>query len=129
MSILGKMIGVRAIFLLWVAELLGRVTEVGDKVTKFKVGDICAVGCFIDACLDCANCKDGEEQYCMKGMTGTYNGTKQHGRVGGNQETKTAGGYSAAHTVHEILSCTSPREWIWPKLHPFFALELPCLVL
>jgi len=82
-------------------ELLGRVTEIGSQVTKFKVGDICAVGCFIDACLNCVNCLKGDEQYCMLGMTGTYNGVKKHGRVGGNQETKTAGGYSASHTVHE----------------------------
>ena len=80
-------------------KLLGRVVEVGSKVTKFKVGDTCAVGCFIDACLDCVNCKRGDEQYCVKGMTGTYNGDKKHGRVGGNQTTKTAGGYSAANTV------------------------------
>ena len=57
--------------------------QVGDKVTKFKVGDNCAVGCFIDACLDCTNCYKGDEQYCIKGMTGTYNGDKKHGRVGG----------------------------------------------
>ena len=36
------------------------------------VGDICAVGCFIDACLECSNCKKGDEQYCLEGMTGTY---------------------------------------------------------
>jgi len=82
-------------------ELLGRVVEVGSKVTKFKVGDAVGVGCFIDACLDCVNCEKGDEQYCLKGMTGTYNGEKKHGRCGGNQETRTAGGYSASHTVHE----------------------------
>ena len=42
-------------------ELLGTVTEVGAKVTKFKVGDTVGVGCFIDACLDCAMCKAGME--------------------------------------------------------------------
>ena len=93
-------------------KLLGRVVEVGSKVTKFKVGDTCAVGCFIDACLDCVNCKRGDEQYCVKGMTGTYNGDKKHGRVGGNQTTKTAGGYSAANTVigqfydHALITVT-----------------------
>lgn len=46
-------------------------------------------------------CKDGNEQYCYKGMTGTYNGAKKHGRVGGNQDTKTFGGYSASNVVHE----------------------------
>ena len=52
-------------------------------MTKFKVGDAVGVGCFIDACLDCVNCEKGDEQYCLKGMTGTYNGEKKHGRCGG----------------------------------------------
>ena len=52
-------------------------------MTKFKVGDNVGVGCFIDACLDCVNCEKGDEQYCLKGMTGTYNGEKKHGRCGG----------------------------------------------
>jgi len=82
-------------------ELLGKVVEVGAKVTKFKVGDHVGVGCFVDSCKDCANCNDGNEQYCLKGMTGTYNGTKQWGRVGGNQDTKTFGGYSGSNCVHE----------------------------
>jgi len=99
-------------------ELLGRVTEVGEKVTKFKVGDICAVGCFIDACLECYNCKKGDEQYCIEGMTGTYNGTKKYGRVGGNQETKTAGGYSAANTVHEDFVIKIPEGMDLEKTAP-----------
>ena len=73
-------------------------------MTKFKVGDVCAVGCFVDACLDCPSCKGGDEQYCIKGQTLTYNGDKTHGRVGGNQSTKTAGGYSAANTVLTLSS-------------------------
>ena len=74
-------------------------------MTKFKVGDVCAVGCFVDACLDCPSCKGGDEQYCIKGQTLTYNGDKTHGRVGGNQSTKTAGGYSAANTVIYRVIC------------------------
>jgi uncharacterized zinc-type alcohol dehydrogenase-like protein len=65
-------------------ELLGKVVEVGAKVTKFKVGDNVGVGCFIDACLDCPRCKEGEEQYCDGGMVFTYNGDKIHSRIGGN---------------------------------------------
>jgi len=93
------------------------------------VGDICAVGCFIDSCLKCVNCQKGDEQYCLEGMTGTYNGVKKHGRVGGNQETRTAGGYSASHTVHEDFVCKIPEAWIWKKLHPFFVLALLCTAL
>lgn len=70
-------------------ELLGKVVEVGSKVTKVKVGDHVGVGCFIDSCLDCPRCKEGDEQYCDKGMTGTYAGEKIHGRVGGNQDSLT----------------------------------------
>jgi len=99
-------------------ELLGRVVEVGPKVTKFKVGENCAVGCFVDSCRDCEMCKDGDENYCLNGMTGTYNGDKKHGRVPGNQDTKTQGGYTCSNVVHEDyvikipegmdLSLTSP---------------------
>lgn len=87
---------------------MGKVVEVGSKVTKVKVGDNVGVGCFIDACLDCPRCKEGDEQYCDKGMTGTYGGDKKHGRVGGNQETKTCGGYSASNVVHEHFVCKIP---------------------
>lgn len=69
-------------------EILGRVLEIGEGVTKVKVGDIVGVGCFIDSCLDCPSCDAGDENYCYKGQTGTYNGDKKHGRVGGNQVTK-----------------------------------------
>ena len=55
-------------------ELCGKVTEVGKSVTKFKVGDIVGVGCISDSCLDCKCCNEGDENYCMKGMTGTYGG-------------------------------------------------------
>jgi len=99
-------------------ELLGRVVEVGSKVTKFKVGDHVGVGCFIDACLGCPNCKKGDEQYCLKGMTGTYNGVKQHGRVGGNQETRTCGGYSASNTVHEDFVIKIPDGMDLTKAAP-----------
>ena len=99
-------------------ELLGKVTEIGDKVTKHKVGDIVAVGCFIDSCMNCVNCEKGDEQYCIVGMTGTYNGEKKHGRVGGNQKTRTHGGYSAANTVHEDYVLTIPDGMDLEKTAP-----------
>jgi uncharacterized zinc-type alcohol dehydrogenase-like protein len=73
-------------------ELLGVVTEVGSKVTKFKVGDHVGVGCIVDACLDCERCTEGDEQYCDKGMTMTYNNKKTHGRVPGDPNITTFGG-------------------------------------
>src|SRR5690606_30775708 len=54
-------------------EIVGKVTAVGERVQKFKTGDLAGVGCFVDSCRECENCKDGLEQYCDKGMTGTYN--------------------------------------------------------
>src|SRR6267142_4792548 len=45
-------------------EIVGRVTKVGSAVTKFKAGDIAAVGCMVDSCRQCSACKAGEEQYC-----------------------------------------------------------------
>jgi len=82
-------------------ELLGRVVEVGGKVTKVKVGDHCAVGCMVDSCLNCQWCHADEEQYCMKGSTGTYAGKRKHGRVPGNQSLPTYGGYSGSQVAHE----------------------------
>ena len=61
-------------------ELAGIVVAVGSKVTKFAVDDHVGVGCFVDSCLECAMCKRGDEQYCVKGLTGTYCAKPKHGR-------------------------------------------------
>ena len=45
-------------------EIVGRVTKVGDKVKKYKVGDLAGIGCLVDSCRECNNCKEGLEQYC-----------------------------------------------------------------
>ncbi|CAN5371108.1 NAD(P)-dependent alcohol dehydrogenase [soil metagenome] len=76
-------------------EIVGRVTAVGELVSKFKVGDIVGVGCMVDSCQHCAPCADGLEQYCENGMTGTYNGPEQG--TGAN----TYGGYSSHIVVRE----------------------------
>src|SRR6476659_1006818 len=55
-------------------EIVGLVTRIGAKVTKFKAGDKVGVGCFVDSCRDCASCHEGLEQYCERGMVATYNG-------------------------------------------------------
>ena len=65
-------------------EILGKVTEIGDKVTNYKIGDLVGCGVFVDACLECDQCKSGDDQYCLKGTVGTYNGDKKFGRVRGN---------------------------------------------
>jgi uncharacterized zinc-type alcohol dehydrogenase-like protein len=75
-------------------EVVGKVVAVGNKVTKFKVGDFAGVGCMVDSCGKCGSCHDGEEQYCDNGFTGTYNGP-----VFGGENT--FGGYSKSITVKE----------------------------
>ena len=76
-------------------EIVGRVTAVGDLVSKFKVGDVVGVGCMVDSCQHCTPCADGLEQYCDNGFTGTYNGPEQG--TGAN----TYGGYSSHMVVRE----------------------------
>jgi uncharacterized zinc-type alcohol dehydrogenase-like protein len=78
-------------------EIVGRVVNVGSAVKKFKEGDLAAVGCMVDSCRTCANCRDGEEQYCENGMTLTYNGEDKI--LGG----VTYGGYSEAIVVDEAF--------------------------
>lgn len=46
-------------------EFVGKVIAVGDKVTKFKVGDLAGIAAVTDSCLECAQCKNGDEQYCQ----------------------------------------------------------------
>lgn len=75
-------------------EIVGRVTKVGNAVSKFKVGDLAAVGCLVDSCRTCDNCKDGLEQYCTRGSVGTYNSKGKDG-------TPTYGGYSNTIVTHE----------------------------
>lgn len=76
-------------------EIVGRVSQVGDAVTKFKVGDTAGIGCFIDSCRECAGCTSGIEQYCIKGAAFTYNGTEM------DRETPTYGGYSSKYVIDE----------------------------
>ncbi len=76
-------------------EVVGRVAKVGSKVTSFKVNDLAGVGCFVDSCRTCCNCKSGEEQFCEKHVSFSYNGTEQ------DMKTPTYGGYSSQMTVDE----------------------------
>jgi uncharacterized zinc-type alcohol dehydrogenase-like protein len=76
-------------------EIVGRVSGVGPEVTRFKAGDLAAIGCLVDSCQACASCKDGLEQYCETGLTGTYNSPD---RVSGEN---TLGGYSDSVIVRE----------------------------
>lgn len=76
-------------------EIVGRVTQVGDAVSKFAAGDVAGIGCFIDSCRECLGCKNGLEQYCINGCAFTYNGTEM------DRTTPTYGGYSNKYVIDE----------------------------
>ncbi|MGO1245272.1 NAD(P)-dependent alcohol dehydrogenase [Sphingobacterium sp. JB170] len=85
-------------------EIVGRITEIGDKVTKFKVGDLVGVGCMVDSCRECESCKEGLEQFCEKGNIQTYNGHENQL----NQQT--FGGYSERVVVTEDFVLRVPEN-------------------
>ncbi|MGX5665828.1 NAD(P)-dependent alcohol dehydrogenase [Rhizobium daejeonense] len=84
-------------------EIIGRVLAVGGSVRKFRPGDIVAVGPIVDACLECAHCAAGEEQYCLNRPTLTYN---SRDRVSGDV---TYGGYSTGIVVSEEFVIRLPQ--------------------
>jgi len=75
-------------------EIAGIVSEVGPGVTRFRVGDRVGVGCMVDSCRECDNCKAGLEQYCTGGNVGTYNALDKNGEP-------TYGGYAEKIVVDE----------------------------
>lgn len=84
-------------------EIVGTVTQVGSGATKFKVGDLVAVGCLVDSCRSCKNCKDDLEQYCPQ-WVGTYGGFDKH------LNTSTHGGYSETIVVDEDFVLRVPNN-------------------
>ncbi|AKE41011.1 NADP-dependent alcohol dehydrogenase [Corynebacterium kutscheri] len=82
-------------------EIAGVVSAVGDKVTKFKVGDRVGVGCLVNSCGECEYCVAGFENNCLRGSVGTYNSTDVDGSI-------TQGGYSEKVVVNENFVCTIP---------------------
>ncbi|MFA4928479.1 MAG: NAD(P)-dependent alcohol dehydrogenase [Patulibacter sp.] len=83
-------------------EIAGVVAAVGSDVSKHAVGDRVGVGCMVDSCRECDNCKDGNEQYCLPGNTPTYGGTDRDG-------TTTQGGYSTDVVVNEDFVVRIPE--------------------
>lgn len=84
-------------------EIVGKVTKVGSGVSKYKLGDLVAVGCLVDSCRTCANCKDDLEQYCGA-WVGTYGGYDKH------LDTNTHGGYSETIVVDEAFVLSVPEN-------------------
>ena len=95
-------------------EIVGIVSAVGDHVKKFKEGDTVGVGCLVESCRECENCKEGEEQYCLNGAVYTYNVVEKE--TGNN----TYGGYSNQVVVNEDfvlhVADTLPLDKVAPLL-------------
>ena len=83
-------------------EIVGRVTAVGAEVKGFRVGDMAGVGCLVDSCRSCSECKDDLEQFCAKGAVFTYNSPDAH--LGG----MTYGGYTNVIVVDEAFVLKVP---------------------
>jgi uncharacterized zinc-type alcohol dehydrogenase-like protein len=92
-------------------EIVGKVIRVGQNVKKFKPGDLAAVGCLVDSCRTCNNCKEGLEQYCLNGSVPTYNGREKDG-------TPTYGGYSNTIVVHEDFVLRVDNKLSLPAVAP-----------
>jgi uncharacterized zinc-type alcohol dehydrogenase-like protein len=85
-------------------EIVGRVVQIGSEVSKFKVGELAAVGCMVDSCGTCPDCRDGLEQYCQHFPVFTYNSEDKH--LGG----MTLGGYSESIVVKQSFALKVPES-------------------
>jgi len=85
-------------------EIVGIVREIGTAVTKFRVGERIGVGVFVDSCRECIHCKAGLQQYCIEGMTGTYNTLERDGK------TVAFGGYSDTFVINEDYAVHVPEN-------------------
>ena len=85
-------------------EIVGVVTRIGEDVSKFSVGDRIGVGVFIDSCRNCENCVRGLQQYCLEGMTGTYNGYER------NSSQIAFGGYSNYFVIDQNFAVKVPNS-------------------
>jgi len=84
-------------------EIVGEVVEVGAQVSKHAVGDRVGVGCMVNSCRECENCRAGEEQYCLNGNIGTYASVDRDGTI-------TQGGYSTHIVVDEDFVLKVPES-------------------
>lgn len=95
-------------------EIIGKVVRVGSAVSKHKVGDIIGVGCIVDSCRICADCKSGEENFCNSWIS-------PYGSLDSDGKTPRFGGYSARMAVDESYVLR-----ISPKLPPAGTAPLLC---
>ncbi|MBS3180538.1 MULTISPECIES: NAD(P)-dependent alcohol dehydrogenase [unclassified Pseudoclavibacter] len=92
-------------------EIVGTVAEVGSGVTKHKVGDRVGVGCMVNSCRECDNCKAGSEQYCTNGNVMTYGGKDRDGSI-------TQGGYATNVVVDADFVLSVPESIPYEKAAP-----------
>jgi len=86
-------------------EIVGRIVQVGEHVTKFKPGDLAGVGTIVNSCGTCSHCGEGLEQYCEQGVTATYNNLDKFG-----DNRPTYGGYSDTIVTHESFTVSIPEQ-------------------
>lgn len=94
-------------------EIAGRVSAIGKNVTKFKVGDYAGVGCMVNSCGACEYCKQGLEQYCLKGNVGTYTSVDYF-----HNNEITQGGYSNKIVLTEKFAIKIPKNADLKKVAP-----------
>ncbi|MFF5076228.1 NAD(P)-dependent alcohol dehydrogenase [Actinoplanes sp. NPDC000266] len=92
-------------------EIVGVVARAGAEVTRFQEGDRVGVGCMVNSCRDCDNCRAGQEQYCLGGNTGTYASVDRDGTI-------TQGGYSTHVVVDEDFVLRVPESIPYEKAAP-----------
>ncbi len=93
-------------------EIAGVVRAVGNRVSKYQVGDRVGVGCMVDACRTCAHCEKNLEQYCLSGSNWTYGSMERDGSA------VTQGGYSNAIVVTEDFVFRIPDSLALDKAAP-----------
>jgi len=96
-------------------EIVGRVVSQGAAASRYRGGDLVGVGCFVDSCRACAQCRAGHEMFCEKGATFTFDSLEQ------DQKARTYGGYSASMVVDERYVLRVPK-----RLDPSRAAPLMC---
>jgi uncharacterized zinc-type alcohol dehydrogenase-like protein len=96
-------------------EIVGRVVARGPSVTRFRDGDLVGVGCIVDSCRECAECRAGREMFCVKGVTWSFDSPERNGKG------RTYGGYSTRMVVDENFVLRIPKG-----LDPAAAAPLLC---
>ncbi len=93
-------------------EIVGKVSQVGSQVTKFKIGDLAGVGCFVNSCGSCDSCKENLEQFCEIKSVSTYNDVEL------DLKTPTYGGYSDKIVTQEKFVLKIPTNLDLARVAP-----------